>query len=125
MYFDKFDDNTYIVRLEKGEELLTTLSVFLKQQHIGNATFSGLGSLESPSLAHYDVATKKYTEQHLEGIYELTSLIGNVAWKDKQPIIHPHVTISDQNMKVYGGHLVKSLVSATVEVTITTYPVEL
>ena len=124
MYFENLDHSTYILRLEKGEELLSSLSAFVTQKNIINGTFSGIGSVEDPSLAHYNVSKKKYSEQKLTGVFELTSLIGNISHKQHEPVIHPHVTISNEKMECFGGHLVYAHVSATVEITINTYSSE-
>jgi predicted DNA-binding protein with PD1-like motif len=43
---------------------------------------------------------------------------------DGAALPHLHVTLSDEAMHALGGHLVKGIVSATLEVTITVYPTE-
>lgn len=118
MTFGKFDDKTYILRLERGEEILSTLKAFCKSQNIQNASISGIGSIENPTLAHYRVDSKKYSEKELEGIFEVTSLLGTVALFEKEPLLHLHTTLGDEEMKAWAGHLVKGDVSATLEVTI-------
>lgn len=116
MKYTKAGQSTFILRLEKGEEVVTSLQTFCKTHDIQSAYFTGLGSIENPTLAHYLVTTKKYTEKHVEGVFEVLSLIGNVALFNGEPLIHPHIVLSDEEMHAKGGHLVKAVVSATLEV---------
>lgn len=116
MQYGRLDSKAYILRLEKGEKVHNEISSFCKEKQIQNCTISAIGSLENPTLAHYLVDTKKYTEKTLEGIFELTSLTGTSGIFEGNPLVHIHVCLSDEEMRGFGGHLVESIVSATVEV---------
>lgn len=122
MQFGKIDDKNFLIRFEKGDDLLPTLKTFCQQQNIKNATFTAIGSIENPTLAHYRSDSKKYTEKNIEGIFEVTSLLGNVGLMGDDLIIHPHATVSNDQMQLFGGHLVKATVSATLEMTLTILP---
>lgn len=122
MKFGKIDDTKILLRLERGEEIVSTLQIFCGEHDIANASFTGIGSVENPTLAHYRVNTKKYTEKELQGVFEVTGLLGNVALHEGKPLIHPHITIGDEQMQAFAGHLIKGTVSATLEVIITIFP---
>lgn len=122
MTFGKVTDDQYLIRFEKGEEILPSLRTFCKHYNITNATVSGIGSLENPTLAHYHVDNKKYSEKKIEGIFEVVSLLGNIAIFEKNPLPHLHVTLSDEEMHVIAGHLIQGTVSATLEVTLIAFP---
>lgn len=124
MQFAKLDDTSYLVRLERGEDLIETVTSFCQTNSIKNATATAIGSIENPTLAHYKVDTKQYSEKKLEGVFELTSLLGNIAVFEDKPLLHFHVTIGDESMQAYAGHLIQTKVSATVEMTITVFPTE-
>lgn len=121
MYYSKVASNKYLIRLVKGEEINGSIKKFCEKLKINNAEIVGLGSIKNPTLAHYRVDTKKYKEKVLKGIFELTSLIGTVALFEKEPLIHTHITISDEKMRSFGGHLVNGCVSATGEIILTTF----
>jgi uncharacterized protein len=104
-----------------GEEINESIKKFCEKLDVKNAEISAIGSVDSPTLAHYRVDTKKYKEKTFEGIFEITSLIGMVALFDGKPLVHVHVTISDDKMRAFGGHLVKGLTSATVEILLTAF----
>ena len=116
MRYSKVNKFVYLIRLEKGEEVIDSITKFCEKLNISNASFIGLGSVENPVLAHYNVNIKKYSEKELKGIFELTNITGNVAVFEKKPLVHSHVTLSNEKMQAWGGHLVKGAVSATVEV---------
>jgi len=122
MKYGQLDGHTYAVRLELGEDVHEQIQRVCTEQRIDNATISGIGSLDSPTLAHYSVKTRRFTNKDLSGIYEVTALLGNVGLADGQPLAHLHVTLSDPDMQVHGGHLVKGECSATLELVITAYP---
>lgn len=124
MTYGKLTDNRFLLRFEKGEEILSALTAFCLKQNIKNAEVSAIGSVEQATLAHYRVDRKKYTEKHLDGIFEVLTLLGTVALVDKAPIPHLHATLSNEDMHAFGGHLVKAIVSATLEMTITVFPTE-
>lgn len=117
--------STYILRLFRGEEVIETLKIFCVEKGVKAAWINALGSIEKVTLAHYRVDTKKYSEKNLDGIYELVSGIGNVAVFENKPLIHFHVSLSDEAMQGLGGHLVKGYVSATVEIQISVFPTQL
>lgn len=125
MKFRKLNTATYAIRLEKGEEIIATLSAFCRQNDISSGYFTAIGSIENPTLAHYMVSTKQYTEKKLEGIYEITSQIGNIAIFENNPLIHTHASLSNDHMQAFGGHVVSATVSATLEVFLTVYEGEL
>ena len=122
MRFGNFSKNVNIIRLEKGEEVLESLSSFVSKHNISNGAILGLGSLENPTLAHYRVADKRYSEKTLKGIFEVTNLTGTIGLFENEPVVHIHVTLSDENMLGFGGHVVKATVSATMEIVIWSYP---
>ena len=116
MKYSKATSNSYVLRLEKGEEVISNLQRFCQERSIDTAYFTGLGSIEDPTLAHYLVTTKKYTEKEVKGVFEALAVTGNVALFEGKPLVHCHVVLSDEEMNARGGHLVKSVVSATFEV---------
>ena len=118
----QLDANNYVLRLELGDDIHEQVQLFCTQNNINNAAVQGIGSVESPTLAHYSIKTKQFTDKQLEGILEVTSLLGNVALVDSKPFAHIHVTVSGPDMVAHAGHLVKGTCSATLELIITAYP---
>lgn len=122
MKFAALSDTAYTLRLELGDDIHRTIAQFCADHHIANAAVQGIGSVESPTLAHYSIKTKAFNHKQLEGIYEVVSLLGNVGLIEDKPQAHIHVTISDIHMDTQAGHLVKGACSATLELILTAYP---
>lgn len=122
MRYSRLTSTSFLLRLEKGEEVMSSLSTFCTSLKIKNGVFWGIGSVESPTLAHYSVYAKKYTEKQLDGVYELVNLSGSVGCtEDGALLVHAHATLSDAFMNAFGGHVVKATVSATCEIVLTRF----
>ncbi|HVQ44686.1 MAG TPA: DUF296 domain-containing protein [Candidatus Saccharimonadia bacterium] len=117
----RLSDTTYALRLERGDDIHTVVQEFCAEHTIANASLTGIGSIENPKLAYYSIETKQFTERPLDGIFEVTSLLGNVGLLEGKPLNHVHVTLSDSLMQVYGGHLVSGACSATLEIFLHQY----
>jgi uncharacterized protein len=122
MKFGVLNDHAFALRLEPGDDVHTSIQDFCAAHSIANAGIIGIGSLESPTLAHYSIKTKHFTHSPFIGIYEVTSLIGNVALQDNQHFAHLHATIAGPDFQSLGGHLVKGQCSATLELILESYP---
>ncbi|MDE1811183.1 MAG: DNA-binding protein [Candidatus Micrarchaeota archaeon] len=118
MHYSRLNNKTFLVRLEKGETVNASVKRFCESNKVSNAYFFGLGSIENPILAHYRVDNRAYKEKPMQGIYEITSLIGTVGMFEGSPLPHSHITVSDDEMRAFGGHLVETVVSATVELVL-------
>lgn len=114
MKFRKVDDR-YFVYIEKEESVLKTLTDFCSARKINNGQVFGIGAIKDVELGAFDPETKQYTRKVFTGCYELISFQGNIMLLDDKPFIHAHVTISDHNFKIKGGHLFAAIVAAVGE----------
>lgn len=117
MEYRKFDD-TYVVRLNKGEEVIESLKELCKNENIELAEITGLGASDFVEIGVFNVNTKEYNTKVFEGMFEITSLVGNVTRKDSEVYLHIHINFGDEAGIVKGGHLVKSRISATSEIIV-------
>lgn len=117
MEYRKFDD-TYIVRLNKGEEVIESLKELCKNENIELAEITGLGASDFVEIGVFNVNTKEYNTKVFEGMFEITSLVGNVTRKESEVYLHIHINFGDEDGMVKGGHLVKSKISATSEIIV-------
>jgi hypothetical protein len=111
----KQDGNTFIIYIEQDESIMETLTQFCKSKDIVNAQISGIGAIKEIDLGAYDLKNKEYVRQFFNNLWELTSFQGNVILKDNEPFIHAHITISDHNLDLKGGHLFEAKVGAVGE----------
>jgi predicted DNA-binding protein with PD1-like motif len=111
----KQDGNTFIIYIEQDEYIMETLTQFCKSKDIINAQISGIGAIKEIDFGAYDLENKKYIRQSFNNLWELTSFQGHVILKDNEPFIHAHITVSDHNLNVKGGHLFEAKVGAVGE----------
>ena len=118
----KLDDGVYGLTLEPGDDIHGSIEDYCTRYDFANAEITGIGSVDNPTLAHYSMKTKQFTDKHFEGIFEISSLLGNVSFVEGKPFAHIHVTISDMEMTAHAGHLVKGTCSATLELILRPFP---
>ena len=114
MQYRVFGD-TYVVRLQRGEEVLACLRELYEKESISLGTVSAIGAVNHVVVGVYRVDEQKYVANTFDGVMELTSLMGNITEKDGEPYLHLHATFGDLTGKVIGGHLNEAVVSATCE----------
>lgn len=117
MEYRKFDDS-YVVRLNKGEEVIESLKSLCKNEDIKLAEITGLGASNLVEIGVFNVNTKEYNTKVFEGMFEITSLVGNATRKDDEVYLHIHINFGDENGTVRGGHLVRANISATSEIIV-------
>lgn len=117
MKFKKFG-NKWVVRIDKGEEIVETLTQLCKKNKIKLGLISGVGGIERVTVGSFKAKTKEYFSQELIGDYEITNLIGNISTMKGKIYLHLHITISDSNNNAFGGHLNSAIISTTGEIII-------
>jgi predicted DNA-binding protein with PD1-like motif len=117
MKMKKFDSHL-VIRLEKNEEIVSTLKEGIQKAGVEGAFFYGLGVGKDLQLGYFDAAEKNYIRKDFAGEYEFTNLSGNISVIDGQITIHCHVTITDREFKAFGGHLFEGVVPATLEIIV-------
>ena len=117
MKYQRFDD-TYVVRLEKGEEVVNSLKKLCDKEDIRLASIEGLGASNHVIVGLYDLDQKVYHKKEFNEAFEITSLIGNISRMNDESYLHIHINLADENMKTFGGHLYECVISATCELFI-------
>ena len=118
MEYRKFG-NHYVVRIEKGEEVLSKLKELCLNENIRLGSISGLGAANEVEIGLFNTETKEYKTTVMKGMFEITSLIGNITRKDDEVYLHCHINFSDASLQTFGGHLVSVKISATSEIIVT------
>ncbi len=112
---------TFILRLDRGEEIVSTLKDFCKEQAICIGTVQGIGAVDNAVIGIFAARTKEYHTTTLSGDHEITSLAGSITTMDNKPYLHLHITLTDATYLAFGGHLTSAVVSGTCEVFIHTF----
>ncbi|RMZ48933.1 DUF296 domain-containing protein [Candidatus Marinimicrobia bacterium PRS2] len=111
----RIDESRVFMTLAKGDSINKTFESIAETLDIGCAWLNGIGALENPEIGYYSLEDKTYHRKLFKGEYELTSLIGNITMKEGKPFAHTHITFSDTDYKVFGGHLFDAKITATGE----------
>src|ERR1700741_2067300 len=117
---------TFILVFETGDELAKGLLDFANQEKLSAASFKAVGALSSLRLGWFRWESKNYERSvTLDEQVELLSLIGDVALKDGQPVVHAHAVIGKKDGTAHGGHLIEAHIRPTCEVVLTESPAHL
>ena len=123
MEYQKFGD-TYIVRMDPGEEILTQLKVFAEQEGVKLASVTALGAVKDFTVGVFDTGAKVYKSNRFQGVYEIVSLVGTINTMNDAFYCHLHMCAADQEGHAFGGHLNEAVISATCELVVTCLPGE-
>ena len=121
MEYRKFGD-TYIVRIDRDEEVLTQLKVFAEAEGVKLASITGLGAVKDFTVGVFDPNAKVYQSNRFQGVYEIVSLVGTINTMDDAFYCHVHMCAADQQGRAFGGHLNEAVISTTCELTVTCLP---
>jgi len=106
-------------KVEPDEDLIDSIIQMIKVHNIKSGLINCIGALKTFTLGYFDVDSKEYLKKKFDEYVELVSCMGNISFKDEEPIVHLHISIGTKDYKIFGGHLFQpSIVSITGEVYI-------
>ena len=115
-------DNTYVIRMERGEEIVEQVRRFAEREGVKLASVQALGAVDDFTVGVYNVAEKQYHARSFQGAYEIVSLVGTINTMNGEVYTHLHMSAGDEEGRVFGGHLSRGVSSATVEMVVTLIP---
>lgn len=104
-------------RLQEGQDLKKSICDFVANKNLKSACIiSAVGSLSKAKIRMAGASPDNEDIRAYEGTYEIVSLTGTVDSKGKS---HIHISISDEEGNVTGGHLKdECIVHTTVELVL-------
>ncbi|MBQ6374497.1 MAG: DUF296 domain-containing protein [Clostridia bacterium] len=119
MDFRRFDQ-TYYIRMDKGDEIIGTLLEICRKEKIASAVFSGIGGCSEADIQIFDPAAGMFETRKLSGMLELVSLNGNIFSDEEGEVFHhTHALFSFSANGVHGtagGHIGSMTVLYTAEI---------
>ena len=115
-------EKTYVLIVETGEEVVSQLQRFAKENDLAASRFTAIGAFSSATLAYYNWDQKEYETIPVNEQVEVLSLIGDVALEDGEPKTHVHVVVGKRDGSAHGGHLLEAYVRPTLEIILTESP---
>lgn len=108
--------STYIVRIDRGEEILSQVKRVCEAEKIRLGKITGIGAVNRAVVGFFETATKEYHSTVMTGDFEITSLMGNITTMEGEVYLHAHANLAGPDNRSFGGHLNEAVVSATFEV---------
>ena len=113
-------DGRHVIRLEAGEEAISTLVARLAKDPDRFGFLSAAGGVRRVKLGYWDASSKSYQHRQFEEQLEVLVLQGNVSLKDGRPFPHLHAVFGRSDFSTLGGHVVEAEVYPTLEVWLRT-----
>ncbi len=117
MEYRRFD-KAIVMRIDRGEEILTQLKAMALKENIKLASVRALGATDDFTVGVFKVAEKKYYANHFIGDFEIVSLTGTISTMNDEYYAHLHMSAGDEQGRVFGGHLNEAIISATCEMVV-------
>jgi len=114
----KRESGKIIVRLDRGDEVVSSLLKIIKDENLKGGFISAIGAADIVEVGLYEVEKQRYQSKRFEGDFEIISCLGNVSRKDGEPYLHLHMSFGDKDFNVHGGHLSYCRISGTFECVI-------
>jgi hypothetical protein len=127
MHFRQVNDrpSTFVVIVEPGEEAMSTLVAFARDQSLSASQVTAIGAFERVTLGYFDRDKRDYQPIPIERQVEVLSLVGDIVGAGDDLNLHAHVVVGQSDGSAYGGHLLEATVWPTLEVVITETPTHL
>ncbi|MFH1470992.1 MAG: PPC domain-containing DNA-binding protein [Candidatus Micrarchaeota archaeon] len=112
-----------VIRLEKGDEVKSSLEKACSDFGIKTGIVTGIGALSGCTI--YSAQSSEVLETkdiELEEPLEIASASGNITLKDGKPFLHLHITLGRADHTALAGHLKRGIVSFTGEFFILELP---
>ena len=109
---------TIVMRIDRGEEILTQLKAMALKENIKLASVRALGATNDFTVGVFKVDEKKYYANHFTGDFEIVSLTGTISTMNGEYYAHLHMSAGDEQGRVFGGHLNEAIISATCEMVV-------
>ncbi len=92
-------------RLGHGKDLLEELTSVCEKEGVKLGRVEALGALKRARVGFYNQESREYEFLEFDKQLEIANLVGNVSLRDGKPMVHAHITLSDQEGNAFGGHL--------------------
>ena len=106
-------------RIMPDEDIFDAIIEIIKKHNVKSGLINVIGAFKKFTIGYFDLETKEYNFKTFDEPVELISCMGNISYKDGEPLIHIHVTIGRGDYSIIGRHLSQpSIISVTGEVYI-------
>lgn len=108
----------FILRLDPGDEIVSSLQTFINETDILLASVSGIGAISRCEVGRYLLSEKRFEQKTFEGEFEVVAITGNITRMNEKPYLHLHMAFADEDLVMRGGHLKSAVILFTGEIII-------
>ncbi len=112
--------DTYYVRLDKGEEIISSLLSVCEKEGIRSAVFGGIGGCSDAEIQTFLPEKGEFETERIEGMLELIQITGNIVSDENDSLFHhTHAVYSfkkGQEHVLAAGHIRSTTVLYTAEI---------
>lgn len=111
----KRDGDELLLKLEKGEDVLSTLTEAIDSNDVVSGEILwGLGRIKDLQVGYFNGV--EYDKKTFDQTYEIVSFHGSIT--ENEPRFHIHVAGAGKDYTLVGGHLFGGIVDPLLEVSI-------
>lgn len=112
--------DTYYIRMDRSDEIVSTLLSICSEEGIRSACYSGIGGCRDAEMQVFIPEKGAFETEKVEGTLELVSLMGNVVSDDSGQLFHhTHALftwLEGKEHRSVSGHMKASTVLYTAEI---------
>ncbi|MDO4416085.1 MAG: DUF296 domain-containing protein [Erysipelotrichaceae bacterium] len=112
-------NDTYYIRIDKGEEIITQLLKICEREGIHSAVYTGIGGCSHAEIQTFIPETGTFETEILDGMLELINITGNIITDGDQLFHHTHAIFSyktESGHQITAGHIKALTVLYTAEI---------
>lgn len=95
----------WVARLPYKADLLSELERFAEREEIKVGRVEVIGAVSKAAVGFYDQNKKEYFTLEFAEHLEILICVGNLSLKDGKHKAHVHISLSNREGRVFGGHL--------------------
>jgi uncharacterized protein len=118
-------ERTFALVFDTGDEVMASLSGFVKENRLSAARFTAIGAFYDATLGYFDWEAKDYKKIPVSEQVEVLSMIGDVASDEGTPKVHAHAVVGRSDGSTRGGHVLEAHARPTLEVILVESPAHL
>jgi predicted DNA-binding protein with PD1-like motif len=110
---------------DPGDEVVGLLTAFAREAGLSAAQFTAIGAFSRAVLGYFEPERKDYRRIPVPGQVEVVSLLGDIALKGEEPVVHAHAVLGGPDGSARVGHLLEGYVWPTLELILEESPRDL
>ncbi|GAB1821040.1 PPC domain-containing DNA-binding protein [Herbidospora sp. RD11066] len=115
------ESSDIFIRIDPGELMIQSLARAAREMHVTTGVLlSGVGMFEQVTLGYFNATDDEYIQTKYEGIYDVSSIAGNISQRRELIVPHIHAIFNDASHSTLSGHVIEATCHVTMEIFMST-----